>query len=113
MRTRRRRILLPESLANDPLTVNLKLKAAQHRGLAYVVTMNERLDYFGQTPLVANQMLASARGNELVVSQAAADDPAVERSLRGRPVRLVELHFGERGRMLVQHVPLTAAAAER
>jgi serine/threonine protein kinase/class 3 adenylate cyclase len=99
--------LLPDALANNPLTRSLKLKAALHRGLAYVVTMNDRLDYFGQTPLVAARLLRSARGNEVAVSPAAADDPAVERLLRGRPTRLAELRPGDR-RMLVRYVALRA-----
>lgn len=97
---------LPGALAAEPLAANLKLRAALHRGLAFVATLNDRLDYFGQTPLHAARMLRSARAGEMAVSSAAAEDPAVERLLRARAVRLEEFPDGTGSNRLVQHVAL-------
>lgn len=98
--------LLPDALRKDATTRSLQLKMAVHRGLAYVVTLNDRLDYFGQAPLITQQFIDAARGQELVLSSSATNDPSVEALLRGRSIRLAEVKIGDHGRRLVHHVQL-------
>jgi class 3 adenylate cyclase len=51
------------------LGADAPLKIGIHRGAAIVVTLNERLDYFGQTVNVAARIQGLADGNEVYVSE--------------------------------------------
>lgn len=55
----------------------LRLKVGLHVGPCIVVTLNGRLDYFGQTVNIAAGLGALAEGNEVVVSHAILDNAEV------------------------------------
>jgi class 3 adenylate cyclase len=55
-------------------TSSVNIRAALHRGPAGAVTLNERLDYFGNSIQEAIALVARARGGELLVSDAVADE---------------------------------------
>jgi class 3 adenylate cyclase len=63
----------------------LVIKLGLHGGPCIVVTLNERLDYFGSTANLAARLQGESRGGDIVMSQALADDPAVAPLLRGVP----------------------------
>jgi class 3 adenylate cyclase len=52
----------------------LTLKVGLHAGPCLVVTLNERLDYFGETVNVAARLSELAQGNDVVISQAILND---------------------------------------
>jgi class 3 adenylate cyclase len=43
-----------------------------------VVTLNDRLDYFGSTVNMAARLQGQSAGGDIVLSRAVADDPAVQ-----------------------------------
>ncbi len=55
----------------------LVLKLGIHVGPSVVVTMNDRLDYFGSTVNMAARLQGQSVGGDIVLSRAVADDPAV------------------------------------
>jgi class 3 adenylate cyclase len=56
---------------------HLVLKLGVHAGASVVVTLNDRLDYFGSTVNMAARLQAQSRGADIVLSRSVADDPAV------------------------------------
>jgi len=56
---------------------NLILKVGIHRGAAISVTLNERIDYFGQTVNIAARIQGSAGGDEIYLSEEVYDSPGV------------------------------------
>jgi class 3 adenylate cyclase len=63
----------------------LVIKLGLHGGPCIVVTLNERLDYFGSTANLAARLQGESRGGDIVVSQALTADPAVAPLLGGVP----------------------------
>ncbi|MFO1082025.1 MAG: adenylate/guanylate cyclase domain-containing protein [Reyranellaceae bacterium] len=61
----------------------LVLKLGIHAGPSVVVTLNDRLDYFGSTVNLAARLQGEARGGDLVLSRAVAEDPGVRPLLAG------------------------------
>jgi class 3 adenylate cyclase len=61
----------------------LVIKLGLHGGPCIVVTLNERLDYFGSTANLAARLEGESRGGDIVVSRALTDDPAVASLLQG------------------------------
>ena len=55
----------------------LVLKLGIHAGPSVVVTLNDRLDYFGSTVNMAARLQGQSEGGDIVLSRAVADDPAV------------------------------------
>ena len=55
----------------------LVLKLGVHAGPSVVVTLNDRLDYFGSTVNMAARLQGQSEGGDIVLSRAVADDPAV------------------------------------
>ena len=47
----------------------LILKIGIHRGAAISVTLNERIDYFGQTVNIASRVQSSAGGDEIYLTE--------------------------------------------
>jgi class 3 adenylate cyclase len=66
---------------------NLVLKLGVHVGPSVVVTLNDRLDYFGSTVNMAARLQGQSRGGDIVLSRAVADDPAVRPLLQSVPAR--------------------------
>ena len=56
----------------------LILKIGIHKGAAIAVTLNERLDYFGQTVNIAARIQHLAGADEIYVSEEASDHQSVE-----------------------------------
>jgi len=63
----------------------LVIKLGLHGGPCIVVTLNERLDYFGSTVNLAARLQGQSRGGDIVISRALADDPAVAAVLGSVP----------------------------
>jgi len=57
---------------------DLSLKLGVHMGPSVVVTLNDRLDYFGSTVNMAARLQGQSDGGDVVLSRAVADDPAVQ-----------------------------------
>ncbi|MHA7652521.1 adenylate/guanylate cyclase domain-containing protein [Mycobacterium sp. ML4] len=66
---------------------HLVLKVGIHAGPSVVVTLNGRLDYFGSTVNMAARLQGQSDGEDIVLSQAVAADPAVQEILAGVPMR--------------------------
>ena len=75
---------LAEVLAAGVATKALRARASVHRGPAMAATINEHLDYFGLTVAQTAALLRVAPPGGLVLSSAAAADPAVMALLRAR-----------------------------
>jgi class 3 adenylate cyclase len=60
----------------------LILKIGIHRGAAIAVTLNERIDYFGQTVNIASRVQSSAGGNEIYLTEAIYKSPGVQELLQ-------------------------------
>lgn len=61
------------------------VKLGIHRGACIVVTLNERLDYFGSTVNLAARLQGQSRGADLVLSTEVAEDPQVAALLAALP----------------------------
>ena len=66
---------------------DLVLKLGVHAGPSVMVTLNDRLDYFGSTVNMAARLQGQSVGGDIVLSRAVADDPAVQPLLTGLPAR--------------------------
>ena len=64
---------------------HLVLKVGVHAGGSVVVTLNDRLDYFGSTVNMAARLQGQSHGGDIVLSRAVAQDPAVKPLLAGLP----------------------------
>ncbi|HKH65904.1 MAG TPA: adenylate/guanylate cyclase domain-containing protein [Reyranella sp.] len=66
---------------------DLVLKLGVHAGPSVVVTLNDRLDYFGSTVNMAARLQGQSAGGDIVLSRAVADDPAVQPLVAALPAR--------------------------
>ena len=66
------------------------LKIGIHSGAAIVVTLNDRLDYFGQTVNIASRVQNLAGGDEICLTEEVRQAPGVQAALAGYPVRAAE-----------------------
>jgi class 3 adenylate cyclase len=66
-----------EALNRDLGERNLILKIGLHKGAAIAVTLNDRLDYFGQTVNVAARVQALADAGEVYLTREVRDAPGV------------------------------------
>jgi len=66
---------------------DLVLKVGVHAGPCVVVTLNDRLDYFGSTVNMAARLQGESIGGDIVLSSPVADDPAVREVLADIPKR--------------------------
>lgn len=69
------------------------IKLGLHAGPCIVVTLNERLDYFGTTVNLAARLQGQSRGGDIVLSRTVAEDPAVA-------PRVADLHGREESAQL-------------
>lgn len=65
----------------------LVVKLGLHMGPCIVVTLNERLDYFGGAVNMAARLQGQSTGGDIVLSRAVADDPAVRPLVAELPSR--------------------------
>lgn len=68
---------------NDTIADDIELKMGIHRGAAIVVTLNDRLDYFGQTVNIAARIQGLAGAGEILLSGDVHGGPGVVDVLRG------------------------------
>ncbi len=61
----------------------LVIKVGLHEGPSIAVTLNGRLDYFGSTVNMAARLQGQSAGNDIVLSQAVAEDADVSALLEG------------------------------
>jgi class 3 adenylate cyclase len=66
---------------------DLSIKLGVHCGSSIMVNLNDRLDYFGSTVNMAARLQGQSDGEDIVLSRAVADDPAVKPLLEGMEVR--------------------------
>lgn len=66
---------------------DLVLKVGVHAGPSVVVTLNDRLDYFGSTVNMAARLQGQSAGEDIVLSHAIAADPAVQELLAAATTR--------------------------
>src|SRR3954468_10407784 len=64
----------------------LILKIGVHKGAAIAVTLNDRLDYFGQTVNIAARVQNLAESDEIYISQDVYEAAGVDGALTGFPV---------------------------
>lgn len=71
-------LVAQQRLASPPEGMQpLTLKAGLHTGPCIVVTLNDRLDYFGSTVNLAARLEAQSTGDDVVISTAVYSDPEV------------------------------------
>ena len=66
---------------------DLSIKLGVHCGSSIMVSLNDRLDYFGSTVNMAARLQGQSEGDDIVLSRAVADDPAVKPLLAGLDAR--------------------------
>ncbi|MDA1014681.1 MAG: protein kinase [Planctomycetota bacterium] len=76
---------LPDVFRKSKSTAGLPPRIAIHCGDAMLTTMNDRLDYFGQSVNTVFRALERAGDWELLLTQSVADDPVVADRLESDP----------------------------
>ncbi len=79
-----------EHLNRDRVQRDFVLKIGLHRGAAIAVTLNERLDYFGQTVNIAARVQNLADGDEIWMTDEVRGAPEVEAILGSLTVQRSE-----------------------
>jgi class 3 adenylate cyclase len=69
------------------------LKIGLHKGASIAVTLNDRLDYFGQAVNIAARIQSLAQAEEIYLSQEIHDYPGVEQLLEGFTVERRMAHL--------------------
>lgn len=80
------------------------LKIGIHRGAAIAVTLNDRLDYFGQTVNIAARVQNLAGGDEICLTGEVRAAAGVEAALAAYPVRRVEAALKGVGQTTTVHI---------
>lgn len=60
----------------------IRIKGGLHCGNCYALTLNNRIDYFGNTVNLAARLVEKAKHDELVISDKALDDPGLKQYLK-------------------------------
>ncbi|UTC66754.1 MULTISPECIES: adenylate/guanylate cyclase domain-containing protein [unclassified Treponema] len=66
---------------NNPEIERIEVKIGIHAGPALVVTLNNRLDYFGTSVNMAARIQNAARPNEVVISEELFNDKGIQKSI--------------------------------
>jgi class 3 adenylate cyclase len=86
------------------------LKIGVHRGASIAVTLNERLDYFGQTVNIAARVQNLADGDEICITEEVYGAPAVAEIIAPYPVAKSEAELkGVSKAMSIYHVARMAS----
>jgi class 3 adenylate cyclase len=72
--------------AHCPEAISIKL--GMHQGPCIAVTLNDRLDYFGSTVNITARLQGESHGDDIVISERLASDPAVAPLIASRHARL-------------------------
>ncbi|WP_432962960.1 adenylate/guanylate cyclase domain-containing protein [Treponema sp. OMZ 840] len=95
--------------ASKPENEKIEVKIGVHSGAAIIVTLNNRLDYFGSTVNTAARIQASALPNEVVISEELFNDEDIKRTIAkvSKTVKRHRLEFkGLEGEYTVYHIPV-------
>ena len=76
---------------NQTISERLALKLGIHRGPSMVVTVNEHVDYFGQTVNIAARVQGLADADELYLTAEVHDSPGVAQTLQAHHVAVDEV----------------------
>jgi class 3 adenylate cyclase len=71
---------------NRTISQDLILKVGIHKGHSIAVTVNDRIDYFGQTVNIAARVHALADANEIFITSDVYNSPGVKDILKSRQV---------------------------
>ena len=71
---------------NHTISQELMLKVGIHRGHSMAVTVNERVDYFGQNVNIAARVQALADANEVYITADVYNSPGVSDALKAHHV---------------------------
>jgi class 3 adenylate cyclase len=86
----------------------IAIKIGLHAGACLAVTLNDRLDYFGQTVNIAARVQALAEADEILVTDDVLDHPGARDLLRDLPAQAGDVELkGVAGRIRVHRVPGT------
>ena len=77
-------LLMRQEIHNFGIGEELILKIGIHSGPTLAVAANQQLDYFGQTVNIANRVQAAAASEEIVITDALYQQPAIVDLLRDR-----------------------------
>jgi class 3 adenylate cyclase len=87
-----------EMLAAPPNGMSpLTLKAGIHEGPCIVVTLNDRLDYFGSTVNMAARLESLSTGDDVVISHAIYDDAEVGEFMRAENLQAAQFEVMLKG----------------
>ena len=99
-----------DQLNRDRLQRDFILKIGVHRGAAIAVTLNERLDYFGQTVNIAARVQNLADGDEICLTEEVYGAPAVAEIIAPYPTAKSEAELkGVSKTMSVYHLGRTTS----
>lgn len=85
------------------------LKLGIHSGASIAVTLNERLDYFGQTVNIASRVESIANANEICITNDVFNAEGVQDLIRDHVVESAEEHFkGVQKGHMVHRIRLTS-----
>ena len=94
-----------DQLNRDRLQRDFILKIGVHRGAAIAVTLNERLDYFGQTVNIAARVQNLADGDEICITEDVYRAPAVAEIIAPYPLAKNEAELkGVSKAMSIYHI---------
>jgi len=77
-----------------------RFRLAVHRGPALVTTLNDRLDYFGETVLILRRLQATGTAGELILTPDVADQSNVSDILNRLVVRMTPVEMSESDRIV-------------
>jgi eukaryotic-like serine/threonine-protein kinase len=75
-------VMASTAIAKASLEWNLSVMQAMHQGPAVVATINDRLDYFGETPQMLEDLLASTIAGELRLTDSCLSEPGSMTTLK-------------------------------
>jgi class 3 adenylate cyclase len=87
----------------------LVLKIGIHKGAAIAVTLNNRIDYFGQSVNIASRVQGSAGGDEIYLTEEIYASPGVQELLQEQGCRVEPLVIELRG--VDEHVKICKVTA--
>jgi class 3 adenylate cyclase len=90
------------------LKSDLLVKIGIHEGPCLAVTLNERLDYFGQTVNIASRVQSLANSRAIFVTKSVVENSQVSKILEESQIKLIEQSAALRGvadRMTVFQIP--------
>lgn len=88
---------------NRTVTSPLGLKVGIHRGHAIAVTLNERIDFFGQDVNIAARVQGQAEAGEICLSESTLSSPGVSDLLTAHSANNADVHLRGIGERLAIH----------